>query len=79
MLDGDSLNMLDVMKVRFITYEDGTHKVYRNVGIYNSAAAQLPIRKHTTKYEQLDRSRSTAAASRHTCCSERRQAHIPAR
>ena len=60
------------------TYEDGTHTLYRNVGIHNSATAQLPIRMHTTKYEQLDRSRSTAAASRHTCCSERRQAHIPA-
>jgi len=58
-------------------YEDGTHTVYRNVGINNSAAAQFPIRKHTTKHDQLDRSRSTAAASRHTCCSERHQAHIP--
>jgi len=59
------------------TYEDGADRVYRNVAIRKSAAAKLPIRKHTTKHEQFVRSRSTAAASRHTCCSERRQAHFP--
>jgi len=28
-------------------YEDGTDKVFRNVGIQNSDAGQLPRRKHT--------------------------------
>jgi len=27
-------------------YEDGTDKVFRNVGIYNSGAGELPRRKH---------------------------------
>jgi len=30
------------------TYEDGTDRVFRNVGIYNSDAGELPRRKHTT-------------------------------
>ena len=29
------------------TYEDGTDRVFRNVGIYNSDAGELPKRKHT--------------------------------
>jgi hypothetical protein len=29
-------------------YEDGTDRVFRNVGIYNSDAGELPRRKHTT-------------------------------
>jgi hypothetical protein len=29
-------------------YEDGTNRVFRNVGIYNSDAGELPRRKHTT-------------------------------
>ena len=29
-------------------YEDGTDRVFRNVGIYNSDTGELPIRKHTT-------------------------------
>ena len=31
-------------------YEDGRDRVFRNVGIYNSDAAELPRRKHTTSY-----------------------------
>jgi len=31
------------------TYEDGTDRVFRNVGIENSGAGELPRRKHTTK------------------------------
>ena len=27
-------------------YEDGTDRVFRNVGIYNSDAGELPKRKH---------------------------------
>jgi hypothetical protein len=30
-------------------YEDGTERVFRNVGIQNSDAEELPRRKHTTK------------------------------
>jgi len=30
-------------------YEDGTERVFRNVGIYNLAAGVLPKRKHTTR------------------------------
>jgi len=29
-------------------YEDGTNRVFRNVGIWNSDAGELPRRKHTT-------------------------------
>jgi len=29
-------------------YEDGTDRVFRNVGIYTSDAGELPRRKHTT-------------------------------
>ena len=29
-------------------YEDGTNRVFRNVGIQNSDARELPRRKHTT-------------------------------
>jgi len=29
-------------------YEDGTDRVFRNVGIYNSDVMELPRRKHTT-------------------------------
>jgi hypothetical protein len=29
-------------------YEDGTDRVFRNVGIQNSDAGELPRRKHTT-------------------------------
>jgi hypothetical protein len=29
-------------------YEDGTDRVFRNVGILNSDAGELPSRKHTT-------------------------------
>jgi hypothetical protein len=29
-------------------YESGTDRVFRNVGIYNSDAEELPGRKHTT-------------------------------
>jgi hypothetical protein len=29
-------------------YEDGTDRVFRNVGMYNSDAGELPRRKHTT-------------------------------
>jgi len=28
-------------------YEDGTDRMFRNVGIYNSDAGELPRRKHT--------------------------------
>jgi len=31
-----------------LAYEDGTNRVFRNVGIYNSGAWVLPRRKHTT-------------------------------
>jgi len=30
--------------------EDGTDRVFRNVGIYNSDAGELPRRKHKTKW-----------------------------
>ena len=30
-------------------YEDGTGRVFRNVGIYNSDAGELPKRKQNTK------------------------------
>ena len=30
------------------TYEDGADRMFRNVGIYNSDARELPRRKHTT-------------------------------
>jgi hypothetical protein len=30
-------------------YEDGTDRVFRNVGIQNSAAGELPRKKHTTQ------------------------------
>ena len=29
-------------------YENGTDRVFRNVGIFNSDAGELPRRKHTT-------------------------------
>jgi hypothetical protein len=29
-------------------YEDKTNRVFQNVGIQNSAAGELPRRKHTT-------------------------------
>ena len=32
-------------------YEDGTDKVFRNVGIYNSDAGELPKRKHNKIYQ----------------------------
>ena len=31
------------------TYKDGTERVFRNIGIYNSDAGELPRRKHTTQ------------------------------
>jgi len=31
-----------------LAYEDGTDRVFRNVGIQNSDAGKLPRRKHTT-------------------------------
>ena len=34
-------------------YEDGTDKVFRNVGIYNSDAGEIPKRKHNTIYVYL--------------------------
>ena len=34
------------MKVVPPAYEDGTDRVFRNVGIYNSDAGELPKRKH---------------------------------
>ena len=35
-------------------YEDGTDRVFRNVGIYNSDAGELPRRKHTTLWTFLN-------------------------
>jgi hypothetical protein len=34
--------------IYLLAYEDGTDRVFRNVGIYNSDAGELPRRKHTT-------------------------------
>jgi len=34
-------------------YEDGTDRVFRNVGIYNSDAGELPKRKHNIKVTSL--------------------------
>jgi len=34
--------------VHLPAYEDGTDRVFRNVGIQNSDAGELPRRKHTT-------------------------------
>jgi len=31
-------------------YEDGTDRVFRNVGIWISDAGESPKRKHTTRY-----------------------------
>jgi hypothetical protein len=35
-------------------YEDGTDRVFRNVGIQNSDAGELPRRKQTTSNLHLD-------------------------
>jgi hypothetical protein len=32
-------------------YEDGTDRVFRNVGVQNSDAGELPRRKHTTLFK----------------------------
>jgi hypothetical protein len=34
----------------YTTYEDGTDRVFRNVGIQNSDAGELPRRNHTKYY-----------------------------
>jgi hypothetical protein len=33
--------------INLLAYEDGTDKLFRNVGIKNSDAGELPRRKHT--------------------------------
>jgi hypothetical protein len=40
-------------------YEDGTDSVFRNVGIQNSDAGELPRRKHTTRFVLLSASVGT--------------------
>jgi len=42
------LNYGGVLQSHFIppAYEDGTDRVFRNVGLYNSDAGELPKRKH---------------------------------
>ena len=35
------------------SHEDGTDRVFRNVGIQNSDAGELPRRKHTTRIQAL--------------------------
>jgi len=39
---------LPLLQSHFIppAYEDGTDRVFRNIGIYNSDARELPKRKH---------------------------------
>jgi len=34
--------------IHLLSHEDGTDRVFRNVGIQNSGAGELPRRKHTT-------------------------------
>jgi hypothetical protein len=46
------INTLTILKPSYSSYlpayEDGTDSVFRNVGIQNSDAGELPRRKHTT-------------------------------
>jgi hypothetical protein len=47
------INTLNIFKPSYYSsylpsYEDGTDRVFRNVGIQNSDAEELPRRKHTT-------------------------------
>jgi hypothetical protein len=49
------INTLTILKPSYSSYlpayEDGTDGVFRNVGIQNSDAGELPRRKHTTLIE----------------------------
>jgi hypothetical protein len=59
------INTLTILKPSYYSsylpaYEDGTDRVFRNVGIQNTDAEELPRRKHTTfttrrKFEIKDR------------------------
>jgi len=43
-----SNNLIPVILPTHTTYEDGTDRVFRNVGIWNSDAGESPKRKNTT-------------------------------
>jgi hypothetical protein len=52
------INTLTIRKPSYYSsylpaYEDGTDRVFRNVGIQNSDAGELPRRKHTTRYSVI--------------------------
>ena len=44
--------------IYLLAYEDGTDRVFRNVGILNSDVGELPIRKHTTRKYSVGRAYS---------------------
>ena len=59
------------MKCHFIppAYEDGTDRVFRNVGIYNSDAGELPKRKHNISQNMPSQRLNAAFLPLHLACS----------